>query len=124
MQFKNEDIKDILERYNFLLDKINDVLSLHSKLDECYYEITEIHFAESCLTVNVEYYKWQDTNHDIITFDLELLTNPDEFEKFKNEMDAKIQEKLNGKNQKAILEKQRAIEAAKKLLKENGISNI
>lgn len=124
MEFKKEDVKDILDQYDLLLDKITDIVNLHGKLDDCYYQITEITYSEYCLLVNVEYYKWQDTNFSTIPIDLELLSDKDSFDKFKTEMSNKIQEKIDAKNLEAHKAKEREIEKARQLLRENGITEI
>lgn len=124
MTFTKDEIKNTLERYDALYEKISDIVDLYGKRDECDYEIQDVQWIEESLWIRVEYYKWQDTNNHGLSVDLALLTDANAFETFKNEIHSEVKEKQKLKEEKENEKKQREIEAAKKLLRENGIHEI
>lgn len=124
MTFTKDEIKNTLERYDALYEKISDIVDLYGKRDECSYDIQEIEWNVETLQVRVEYYKWQDINYHGLAIDLALLTDANAFETFKNEIHSEVKEKQKLKEEKENEKKQREIEAAKKLLRENGIHEI
>lgn len=121
MEFTKENIKSIVSSYQLFYEKVSEIIDLHSKLDDCYYEIDSIEVVGEFISVSVNYYKWQDTNYDAIHFDLNLLTSIDEFSNFKFEVESKLNQREIKKQLELDKAKENKIQEAIKLLKDNGI---
>lgn len=117
--YQKEQIAKILGEYDSLYEKIGEIVDLHSKKDDCYYEINEIELAGDCLVINVEFYKWQDINHHVLTVELDLLTDEKALKEFEESVNKAVQERKQKEQQKLEEQKQKDLEKALKLIKEN-----
>lgn len=120
---QKEEIYKIIENWNEFYAKVYGIIELHGEKDDLYYDIKEINHdpEKDHLTVQVEYYKWQDNNEKIIYIDTKLLTNEEEFNEFKSKVEQVVISRKQEEEKKLEEKKKKEIQDALELLKKNGV---
>lgn len=118
--FRNK-VNAILEEYNTLHEHIQKIVDLHSKKDDLYYDITNISLENDLLVIDVEYYKWQDTNNHVILIEFELLNDENVFNEFAEAVKDAVEKREQKKLEIQKAEKEKEILKAMNLLKENNL---
>lgn len=118
--FRNK-VNSILEEYNSLYEQVQKIVDLHSKKDNLYYDITSINLENEFLIVDVEYYKWQDTNNHVIVIELDLLNDEDALNEFAEEVEKTVEKRKQKELETQKAEKEKEILKAMSLLKESNL---